>query len=219
MTKDEAVVQAEGASRQARLRRHRGQCQRRIWPQPDRRKQPADQGGAGDAWRTPSIPTTLSARSAGSWPGVVFTGPPLHLPAGQFGGGRGGGAHAPDEWLLIESSNPKVLGFDGQAILYADFLYEVARTRRNQSASLAAASAQSSVGRGLPSRQRFSRRALPCQPFPPPCGFRGRAFRRLPTGWWWPRQRPWTTTLTGRVTTSTAASATLATTQPDRRSE
>jgi acetylornithine deacetylase/succinyl-diaminopimelate desuccinylase-like protein len=75
------------------------------------------------------ISNTLSARSAGSWPGVVFTGPPLNMPAGQFGAGRGGGAHAPDEWLLIESSNPKVLGFDGQATLYADFLYEVARTR------------------------------------------------------------------------------------------
>ena len=75
-----------------------------------------------------NIPNTLSARSAGSWPGVVFTGPPLRMAAGQFGGGRGGGAHAPDEWLLIESSNPNVLGFDGQAILYADFLYEVARS-------------------------------------------------------------------------------------------
>ena len=32
--------------------------------------------------------------------------------------------------LLIESSNPKVLGFDGQAVLYADFLYEVARTKK-----------------------------------------------------------------------------------------
>ena len=74
-----------------------------------------------------SIPSTLSARSAGSWPGVIFTGPPLRMAAGQFGGGRGGGAHAPNEWLLIESSNPKVLGFDGQALLYADFLYEVAR--------------------------------------------------------------------------------------------
>ena len=76
------------------------------------------------------IPMTMSARSAGSWPGVVFTGPPLQLAAGQFGGGRGGGAHAPDEWLLVDSSNPKVLGFDGQAILYADFLYEVARTAK-----------------------------------------------------------------------------------------
>ena len=86
----------------------------------------AEQATLADA----KIPATLSARSAGSWPGVVFTGPPLHLPAGQFGGGRGGGAHAPDEWLLIDSSNPKVLGFDGQAILYADFLYEVARTAK-----------------------------------------------------------------------------------------
>lgn len=74
------------------------------------------------------IPMTMSARSAGSWPGVTFTGPPLNMPAGQFGVGRGGGAHAPDEWLLIESSNPKVAGFDDQAVLYADFLYEVART-------------------------------------------------------------------------------------------
>jgi hypothetical protein len=71
---------------------------------------------------------TMSARSAGSWPGVVFTGPPLNMPAGQFGAGRGGGAHAPDEWFLIDSSNPKLLGLDEQAILYADFLYDVART-------------------------------------------------------------------------------------------
>jgi acetylornithine deacetylase/succinyl-diaminopimelate desuccinylase-like protein len=76
------------------------------------------------------IPMTMSARSAGSWPGVVFTGPPLNMAAGQFGAGRGGGAHAPDEWLLIDSSNPKVAGFDEQAILFADFLYEVARSGR-----------------------------------------------------------------------------------------
>ena len=42
-------VEAEGASRQARLRRHRGQCQRRLRPDPDRREQSADQGRAGDA--------------------------------------------------------------------------------------------------------------------------------------------------------------------------
>ena len=75
------------------------------------------------------IPMTMTARSAGSWPGVTFTGPPLNMPAGQFGIGRGGGAHAPDEWLLIDSSNPKVAGFDEQAMMYADFLYEVGRLR------------------------------------------------------------------------------------------
>jgi acetylornithine deacetylase/succinyl-diaminopimelate desuccinylase-like protein len=78
------------------------------------------------------IPMTMSARSAGSWPGVLFTGEPLKMAAGQFGGGRGGGAHAPNEWLLIDSSNPKTLGFDGQAILYADFLYEVARSGKGK---------------------------------------------------------------------------------------
>jgi acetylornithine deacetylase/succinyl-diaminopimelate desuccinylase-like protein len=68
---------------------------------------------------------TLNA--AGSWPGVMFTGAPLNLPAAGFGAGRGGGAHAPNEWFLVESSNPKVAGFAEQARVYADFLYEFAK--------------------------------------------------------------------------------------------
>jgi acetylornithine deacetylase/succinyl-diaminopimelate desuccinylase-like protein len=72
------------------------------------------------------IAYTLSPRNAGSWPGVVFNGPPLNLPAGQFGAGRGNGAHAPDEWFLIRSSNPKVAGLDETTMLYVDYLYEVA---------------------------------------------------------------------------------------------
>src|SRR5579871_5160971 len=65
-------------------------------------------------------------RSAGSWPGYVFTGEPLRLPASHFGLGHGTGAHAPDEYYLIESSNPKVLGMDAAALAYVQFLYEVA---------------------------------------------------------------------------------------------
>jgi acetylornithine deacetylase/succinyl-diaminopimelate desuccinylase-like protein len=76
------------------------------------------------------IEYSLSPRRAGSWPGVVFTGPPLGMPAGHFGTGRGGGAHAPDEWLLIESDNPKVAGFEQQAVMFADYLYEVARAAK-----------------------------------------------------------------------------------------
>lgn len=76
------------------------------------------------------IENTLSARSAGSWPGVMFTGAPLKLPALGFGAGRGGGAHAPNEWFLVESSNPKVKGMAGQSEVYADFLYEVAKATR-----------------------------------------------------------------------------------------
>ena len=72
------------------------------------------------------IDYSFDPRRAGSWPGVVFTGPPLSMPAGHFGSGRGGGAHAPDEWLLIDSANPKVNGFDGQVKLYVDYLYEIA---------------------------------------------------------------------------------------------
>jgi acetylornithine deacetylase/succinyl-diaminopimelate desuccinylase-like protein len=76
------------------------------------------------------IEYSLHPRRAGSWPGVMFTGPPLGLAAGHFGSGRGGGAHAPDEWLLIESDNPKVAGFEQQAVMFTDYLYEVARASR-----------------------------------------------------------------------------------------
>ena len=57
---------------------------------------------------------------------VIFTGPPLNLPAGQIGIGRGGGAHAPNEWYLIESSNPKVAGIDELSMMYVDYLYAAA---------------------------------------------------------------------------------------------
>jgi len=69
---------------------------------------------------------SLSPRLAGSWPGVTFTGPPLKLPAVGFGLGTGGGAHAPNEWYLIHSSNPKVAGFDESAMFYVDYLYDLA---------------------------------------------------------------------------------------------
>ena len=78
------------------------------------------------------IPYTLTPRNAGSWPGVVFNGAPLNLPTGQFGVGRGGGAHAPDEWFLIRSSNPKVAGLDEATMLYVDYLYEVAKLGRRR---------------------------------------------------------------------------------------
>jgi acetylornithine deacetylase/succinyl-diaminopimelate desuccinylase-like protein len=82
------------------------------------------------ALKAAGIEYSLFPRRAGSWPGVTFTGPPLKLPATHYGLGRGGGAHAPDEWLLIDSSNPKVAGYEGQAVAFADYLYEVARTKK-----------------------------------------------------------------------------------------
>jgi hypothetical protein len=67
--------------------------------------------------------TPLAGRLAGSWPAVTFTGPPLRLPAGQFGLGHGAGAHAPDEYWLIESANPKVAGMGGAIGSFVDLLY------------------------------------------------------------------------------------------------
>lgn len=72
------------------------------------------------------IDALLWPRLAGSWPGVTFTGEPLKLPAGQFGLGHGAGAHAPDEYWLIESANPKVAGMDGAVKSYVDLFYSLA---------------------------------------------------------------------------------------------
>lgn len=68
-------------------------------------------------------------RNAGSWPGYVFTGDPLRLAAGHFGLGHGSGAHAPNEYYVIESTNPKVQGIDGAVRSYVEYLYEIARAR------------------------------------------------------------------------------------------
>jgi acetylornithine deacetylase/succinyl-diaminopimelate desuccinylase-like protein len=77
-------------------------------------------------YRAKGIDPILMPRSAGSWPGYVFTGDPLRLPAGHFGLGHGEGAHAPNEYYLIESSNPKVQGIDGAVRSYVEFLYAMA---------------------------------------------------------------------------------------------
>ena len=79
--------------------------------------------------RRSRIEPILLPRNAGSWPGYVFTGDPLRLAAGHFGLGHGSGAHAPDEYYVIESTNPKVQGIDGAVRSYVEYLYEVARSR------------------------------------------------------------------------------------------
>ena len=78
-------------------------------------------------YKRSGIEPTILPRLAGSWPGYVFTGEPLRLPAGHFGLGHGSGAHAPDEYYVIESSNPKVHGIDGATRSYVEYLYELAR--------------------------------------------------------------------------------------------
>jgi acetylornithine deacetylase/succinyl-diaminopimelate desuccinylase-like protein len=73
------------------------------------------------------IDPLLWPRNAGSYPGYVFTNPPLSLASGHFGLGHGSGAHAPDEYYVIESANPKVQGFDGAVMSFVEYLYELGR--------------------------------------------------------------------------------------------
>ncbi|EMD82517.1 Twin-arginine translocation pathway signal [Pacificimonas flava] len=56
----------------------------------------------------------------------MFTAPPLSLPAGHFGMGHGSGAHAPDEYYVIDSTNPAVKGLVDATMGYVDLLYQVA---------------------------------------------------------------------------------------------
>ncbi len=73
------------------------------------------------------IDPVMWPRNAGSYPGYAFTGEPLKLASGHFGLGHGSGAHAPDEYYVIESTNPKVEGFDGAVMSFVQYLYELAK--------------------------------------------------------------------------------------------
>ncbi len=79
-------------------------------------------------YRKFGITPSLNPRLAGSWPGVTFTGPPVNLPASHFGMGYGTGQHAPDEFYLIESTNPKIYGMDDATLSYVQYLYQIAAT-------------------------------------------------------------------------------------------
>ncbi len=77
-------------------------------------------------YRRQGIEPLLWPRGAGSWPGYVFTGAPLKLAAGHFGLGHGSGAHAPDEYYVIDSANPKIQGLDGATFSFVEYLFELA---------------------------------------------------------------------------------------------
>ncbi len=77
-------------------------------------------------YKARGVEALYNPRLAGSWPGHLFTNPPLALAAGHFGLGRGTGAHAPDEYLVINSTNPKVSGFDDAALSQLEFLQALA---------------------------------------------------------------------------------------------
>ena len=78
-------------------------------------------------YRRAGLDPLMWPRGAGSWPGYVFTGKPLGLAAGHFGLGHGSGAHAPDEYYVIESSNPKVQGMEGATFSFVEYLFELAK--------------------------------------------------------------------------------------------
>ena len=81
------------------------------------------------AYKALGVEANLNPRGSGSWPGAAFTAPPVSIPAGHFGIGRGGAAHAPDEYYIVESSNPKIAGITDAALGYAEMMYQFAGVR------------------------------------------------------------------------------------------
>ena len=77
-------------------------------------------------YRRSGVDVGLSPRLAGSWPGYIFTGAPVSLPAGHFGFGHGSRQHAPDEYYVIEAEHPKLRGMAGATEGYVEFLYALA---------------------------------------------------------------------------------------------
>src|SRR5438034_9925743 len=75
-----------------------------------------------NVYKRAGLDPVLQPRNAGSYPGYVFTNPPISLAAGHYGLGHGSGAHAPDEYFVIEPSNPKVSSWDGAVASHAAYL-------------------------------------------------------------------------------------------------
>jgi acetylornithine deacetylase/succinyl-diaminopimelate desuccinylase-like protein len=79
-----------------------------------------------NVYRASKLDPILWPRNAGSYPGYVFTNKPLSIAAGHFGLGHGSGAHAPDEYYVIESTNPNFVGYDDTVRSFVDYLFELA---------------------------------------------------------------------------------------------
>src|SRR5262249_51558858 len=73
------------------------------------------------------IDPVLWPRNAGSDPRYGFPREPRKMSSGHFGLGHGSGAHAPDEYYVIESTNPKVQGIDGAVQSFVEYLYEMGK--------------------------------------------------------------------------------------------
>ncbi len=76
--------------------------------------------------RRAGVEPAVMPRIAGSYPGYAFTGDPLRLASGHFGFGHGSGAHAPNEYFVIEPTNPKVSDWDGAVASHAAYLFALA---------------------------------------------------------------------------------------------
>jgi hypothetical protein len=95
-------------------------------------------GGLGlETWIRGHIADTTSAGSVAVGPRLVWpsdlepeaVGTRRELRTRRLGErlGHGSGAHAPDEYYVIESTNKNVEGFDGAVLSFVQYLYELGK--------------------------------------------------------------------------------------------
>ena len=78
-------------------------------------------------YRARKLAVTIRPRRAGSWPGYLFTTPPVSIAAGHFGMGYGTGAHSKDEFYVVEPpAGASFAGIAGAVSSFADYLYALA---------------------------------------------------------------------------------------------
>ncbi|MGC4252491.1 MAG: M20/M25/M40 family metallo-hydrolase [Sphingobium sp.] len=82
-----------------------------------------------DTYRNMGVEPAINVRNPTSGPGYLFTDPPLKLGWADIGLGHGARYHAPDEYYVIESSNPKLQGLDGATLSFVEYLYALASVR------------------------------------------------------------------------------------------
>ena len=127
MTKDDAVAALKAHLAKRGLRRHRGQRDRRLRPDEHGRGVAADPGADWHVLKRAGIDPVLWPRNAGSYPGFVFTGAPLKLAVRPFRPRPRQRRARAGRVLRHRVGNSAIRGFDGAAMSFVEYLYELAR--------------------------------------------------------------------------------------------
>ena len=106
--------------------RHRGQHDRRLRSDADRSNSKPSRPLVATFTKLGETPLVVPRSPRGLGPAMDSPGRRLIFPPARFGLGHGTGAHAPDEYFLINPRTRRSQGLDGAIGSFVEFLYAVA---------------------------------------------------------------------------------------------